>query len=64
MPIKDRSNAGLGVLLERRVAPSTYVHVECHDLKIAGMAVVRHCTQQGMRWFAGLQVGSRSMRKD
>jgi hypothetical protein len=56
----DVSERGVRVLLERRVDLLSYVHVECHALKIAGLAVVRHCSRHGMGWVAGLQVSSRS----
>lgn len=60
----DASDRGIRVLLEQRVDPFSYVHVECHELKLTGIAVVRHCTRQGMGWAAGLQVGSRSCGRD
>jgi hypothetical protein len=52
------------VQLEHRVDPFSFVHVECHELKIAGLAIVRHCSRQGMGWVAGLQIGSRSGGRD
>jgi hypothetical protein len=61
---QDVSERGIRVQLDHRVTPYTYVHIECHELKLAGLAIVRHCTRQGMAWSAGLQVGSRSTGRD
>jgi hypothetical protein len=60
----DVSERGLRVLLDHRVNPYSYVHIESHELKLAGLAIVRHCSRQGMGWTAGLQVGSRSNGSD
>jgi hypothetical protein len=60
----DACPYGVAVHLEHRIEPYTYVHVECHELKLAGMAVVRHCSRRGLGWVAGLQVASRSAGND
>jgi hypothetical protein len=51
------STGGVRVDLDRRIEIGLTVQIESSDLKVAGLAVVRHCRQKGMGFRLGLQFG-------
>lgn len=51
------SDGGVRVDLDRRIEAGLTVQIESADLRIAGLAVVRHCRQKGMGFRLGLQFG-------
>ena len=53
----NTSSGGLCVDIERGIAIGSIVHIESSDLKVAGVAVVRHCRPKGMGFRIGLRVG-------
>jgi hypothetical protein len=53
--ISDSSSGGFCVDLDRRIAAGSTVQIESHELRIAGLAVVRHCVAKGMGYRVGLQ---------
>lgn len=51
----DISRTGIRVSLEKPVEPMTLVNLQSPDFRIAGVAMVRHCTRKGLGFEAGLQ---------
>jgi len=48
---KDVSSRGLRVELDRAIALETLVNLECRELKVAGVAVVRHCRRSSVNHY-------------
>ncbi len=53
--IQEASATGFSVDMDRHIAIGHVVQIESHDLKVVGLAVVRHCSQKGMGFRLGLQ---------
>lgn len=51
----DVARGGLCVDIDRRIAIGSVIQVESHELKVVGVAVVRHCRQRGMGFRLGVQ---------
>jgi hypothetical protein len=51
----DISAAGMKLRLDKRVATGTIVQLECSELHMVGVAVVRHCRAKGLTYEAGIQ---------
>lgn len=53
----NRSPGGICVDLERQIPAGMLVQIESHDLRVAGLAVVRYCRPKGMNFRLGLSYG-------
>lgn len=53
--ILDISQSGLRVEVNSRPAAGAMVQVESQDLRIAGVAFVRHVVPSGLKWRVGLE---------
>lgn len=52
--LRDVSRTGAGVLIPEPLTPGTRIHLTCGGVVFDGE--VRHCTAQGLSYFAGILV--------
>lgn len=53
--VLDVSRSGLRVALSNKPLPGAMVQLESPDLRIAGVAYVRHVNASGLKWRVGLE---------
>jgi len=53
--VSEVSRSGMCLVLENRIPIGTEVRIESTDVKVAGLAIVRHCRNKGMAFRLGLQ---------
>ena len=52
----DISKTGMRVRTERRIEPGLMIRVECAQFSVVGLANVRHCRAQGLKFVVGIEL--------